>query len=221
LSKTVFITRESGTYPAIEEALRPLGASLLEASLIRTEAVSFQMPSQHFEWIFFSSKQAVKAFFNQENYNPQLKYAAVGKGTAQALSAFAEASFVGSSTDTERVAEEFAGVAKQSVVLFPSSNISERTIQKALAPQQVFEVICYSTTELPTPIGNPDVLVFSSPSNVRAFFAANRLLAHQQVIVFGPSTARQFAEFTSHAAKVLDQVDAESILEAIKAALQC
>lgn len=179
------------------------------------------MPIRPFDWVFFSSKQAVAAFFKQEKYNPALKYGAVGKGTAEALARYGEARFVGTSSHTELVAKEFAQHAGSTTVLFPCSNISERTIQQALRAEQVLEVVCYTTTEVPTPVGHPDVLVFSSPSNVRAFFEANTLLAHQQVVVFGPSTAKQVAEFTSHAVVVLKQADTNSVLEAIKAALQC
>jgi uroporphyrinogen-III synthase len=221
LSKTVFITREAGTYPDIEAALRPLGAELLEASFIRTEAVSFATPTQEFQWVFFSSKQAVRAFFKQEKTHTQLRYAAVGEGTAEVLRAFAPVSFVGQSTDTEKVALAFAQQLGQELVLFPSSNISERTIQKAIPAVQVLEVTCYTTLETPIAVGHPDVLVFSSPSNVRAFFSANTLLYHQQIIAFGPTTAKQVAAYSSHSVQVLNIVDSNSILEAIKAALLC
>lgn len=221
MSKTVLITREAGTYPEIEAALRPLGASLLETSFIRTEPVDFTMPTHPFQWVFFSSKQAVRFFFKQEKPQAHLHYAAVGDGTAEVLRAFAPASFVGQSTHTEEVALVFAQQLGQAVVLFPSSNISERTIQKAIPAEQVLEVTCYTTRENPIAVGHPDVLVFSSPSNVRAFFGANTLLHHQQIIAFGPSTAKQMAAFSSHPVQVLSTADSKSIVEAIKAALLC
>jgi uroporphyrinogen-III synthase len=131
------------------------------------------------------------------------------------------ACFVGQSTHTEEVALVFAQQLGQAVVLFPSSNISERTIQKAIPAEQVLEVTCYTTRENPIAVGHPDVLVFSSPSNVRAFFGANTLLHHQQIIAFGPSTAKQMAAFSSHPVQVLSTADSKSIVEAIKAALLC
>ena len=222
MSYTALITREVDVTSPLARGCRQAGINLLGQSVIETKSVHFATPLPQAAWIFFSSAQAVKFFFEQK---PTLlagtKLAAIGRGTARQLARFGEVSFVGSAADTTVVAQEFASLAKDEHVLFPVSDQSVRTVQQALPAAQAFDIVCYTTRSKPAPVGHCDVVVFSSPSNVIAYFEANTLADHQAVIAFGSTTAARLAHFTSKPVAVLGALDDESILAAIKSALGC
>ena len=57
-------------------------------------------------------------------------------------------------------------------------------------------MVVYSTEEQ-LDFENPkaDVLIFTSPSNVRAYFNKIARQPHQKIIVMGPTTGKQLLEF--------------------------
>ncbi len=81
--------------------------------------------------------------------------------------------------------------------MFPISNISKRTIQKQFSDQsKISDLIVYSTEEQ-TDFEDPkaDVLIFTSPSNVRAYFNKITRQPNQKIIVMGPTTGKQLLDF--------------------------
>ena len=129
-------------------------------------------------------------FFSQQPYiQENTKFGAIGEATAFALQQHCNISFKGVG-NTQHVAKTFKKIIGNQTVLFPISNKSLRTVQKELLASQVYEIEVYRTelNESIT-IPNTDIIIFTSPSNVEAYFRRNNIHPTQQVIAIGHTTA--------------------------------
>ena len=81
-------------------------------------------------------------------------------------------------------------------VMFPRAQDSLLSIQKSLGEDtKVVDLPIYETVvEDDIDQTHADVLIFTSPSNVDAYFADNLLDPGQQVIAIGNSTGKKFEE---------------------------
>ncbi len=190
--KKVFITRNlcetDYFYKALHRlSFQPSGKSLIEFKTIEISEV----PAT--EWIFFSSKHAVRFFFQQQPKVGQVKYGCISKQTAQELRNMGKkADFIGQSTDTKLIGKQFASVAGNTRVLFPIAKESMQSVQHQLTKKEnVFNLPVYQTIKHPVPIpSETDIVVFTSPSNVEAFFEKNKLKSSQQVVAMGDATTK-------------------------------
>ena len=122
------------------------------------------------------------------------KLACVAQGTAKTLSTYVDKiDFVGTHVDIKKTAKEFVHKIGKNSCLFPVSDISKRTIQKAFSnASQVVDVVVYHTSaRLSRPILPANILVFTSPSNVRNYFEINKIKERQTFVVQGPSTGEE------------------------------
>ena len=104
--------------------------------------------------------------------------------------------YTGAAVDSADVAAEFAQLANGTTVLFPTASNSLRSIQQALsADTKIIDLAVYETIleEEVEPSG-AEVMVFTSPSNVEAYFADNLLDPDQKVIAIGKSTGKKLDE---------------------------
>lgn len=149
------------------------------------------------DWIFFTSKNSVRFFFKQKLNIGSRKVACVGRGTFRELVKHVKRiNFIGDSVNVHEVGKSFVKVVKEETCLFPVSNISKRTIQKYFSNQsKISDLVVYNTHQK-TRINDPraDVLIFTSPSNARAYFSKFVLINKQKVISIGPSTGSQLDE---------------------------
>lgn len=201
LPKTVFISRELTEHNYFHRALSKHGIAIEARSLIKTVATLHKVDSyifKYIDWIFFSSKNGIEYFFQLNPILPKnIKYGVVGRGSEDALRKLGKVpDFVGESSDTEDVAEEFAAVANGTNVLFPLAKDSLRSIEKGLSSDtKVSELVIYETILIDNVDKSAaDVLVFTSPSNVEAYFTDNLLNPGQQIVAIGNSTGRKLEE---------------------------
>ncbi len=201
LPKKVFISRELSEHSYFGKSLQKHDIEIDARSLIRTVPTIHKLDSYIFkqvDWIFFSSKNGIEYFFSLEPLLPKdIKFGVVGRGSEDALRGLGKTvSFVGESSDTAEVAEEFAAIANGTTVLFPLAKDSLRSIQKSLSDDtKIVELVIYETIlEEEVEPTYADVLVFTSPSNVDAYFAENLLHPGQQVVSIGKSTGQKFDE---------------------------
>lgn len=147
------------------------------------------------DWIFFTSKNSVHYFFKQfPGAIGNRKLAAIGKGTLKALYQYVpRVDFNGDAVDIKSVGLQFSREVGNETCLFPISNISKRTVQNFFNdPEQVKDLIVYRTQAKKGIIQQKeDILIFTSPSNVEAYFQTNALLSYQSVIAMGYSTKKQ------------------------------
>ena len=190
--KKIFITRNIKPGDYFHRVLSQYGFSVEGKSLIEMKPVPVRsIPIT--DWIFFSSKHAVKFFFLQ---NPELKdqkIGCIGKATAEAIRKYgSRADFIGYSTDTKMTGKQFASRVGSGTVLFPMAKGSMRSIQNGFVKsEQTIDLVVYETlkTEVAIQTSDFEIFLFTSPSNVEAFFEKNKLNATQKVIAMGEATA--------------------------------
>lgn len=201
LPKKVFISRELTEHSYFSKALSKHDIEIEARSLIKTVPTLHKVDSyifKHIDWIFFSSKNGIDYFFRLEPILPKdIKFGVVGRGSEDALRQLGKVpDFVGESSDTNDVSEEFAAIANGTNVLFPLAKDSLRTIRKNLSEDtKVTELIVYETVLIEDVDKTyADVVVFTSPSNVDAYFESNLLEPNQKVLAIGASTGKRLEE---------------------------
>lgn len=198
---TVFISREVGENSYFRKALAKHNIEIEGRSLIKTFPIVHILDPfyiKNINWIFFSSRNAVEYFFKLKPALPKkIKFGVVGRGSEDSLRKFGfQADFVGENGDIEEVAQEFANLVEAQTVLFPRAEDSLLTIQKSLKQStKIVDLPIYETViEENIDRTAADVLIFTSPSNVDAYFEANLLEPGQIVIAIGNSTGKKFDE---------------------------
>jgi hydroxymethylbilane synthase len=201
LPASVFISRDISEQSYFRKALEKHNVQIDARSLIRTVPVITKLDPyilKHIDWIFFSSKNAVEYFFQLEPMLPKdVKFGVMGAGSEEMLRRKGHfTNYTGVGIDPVEVAEEFAKLANGTTVLFPGAEDSLRSIQKGLsADTKVIDLPIYETVmEDGVEASGADVLVFTSPSNVDAYFADNLMDPYQKVIAIGKSTGKKFDE---------------------------
>ncbi|WP_374949992.1 hydroxymethylbilane synthase [Mucilaginibacter sp.] len=197
----VFISRDISAASYFRRALEKHKIEIEARSLIRTVPVITKFDSyilRNMDWVFFTSKNAVEYFFKLNPQFPKkVKFGVMGAGSEDMLRRNGHfADFVGESNDTADVAADFAKMANGSHILFPGADNPMRSIQQGLsADTKIIDLPVYETVleEQVEPSG-ADVLVFTSPSNVEAYFVDNLLEPGQKVIAIGKSTGKKFDE---------------------------
>jgi len=199
--QSVFISRDLSEQSYFRKAIEKHGITIEAHSLIRTVPVITKFDSyilKHVDWIFFSSKNAVDYFFLLNPLFPKdVKFGVMGSGSEEMLRRKGHfTNYVGVGNDATEVAEEFAALANGTTVLFPCAEGSMRSIQKGLsADTRIIDLPVYETVmEEEVQASGADVLVFTSPSNVDAYFAENLLDPYQKVVAIGKSTGKKFDE---------------------------
>ena len=192
---SVYISRDLRENDFFSHVLKQNGCEVHGLALIDTQRIiAKKIPVV--DWIFFSSKNGVKHFLAQAKIEPGQKLAAIGKGTSEELRKHnLRADFIGGTADTQTIAKQFGAVCGRSRVLFPQAKGSMKTIQQQIPMAKVIDLTVYETLTRPAKdIPACDVMVFTSPSNVEAFFEGNKLSKSQRVVAMGHATGSTLKE---------------------------
>ncbi|MEO6883377.1 MAG: hydroxymethylbilane synthase [Bacteroidia bacterium] len=195
-SNSVFITRNFRTADYFRNALSAQGFTVNAKSLIEFKKIIFRTTISQ-DWIFFSSKHAVKYFFEQKPMlSENTKIGTIGKATADEIRKFGKrADFIGYSTDTRLTGKQFAAVVGRKSVLFPQAKGGMKSIQQNIPQSQVTDLSVYETIEFSEVIPFAETLVFTSPSNVESFFKKNKISPEQKIVAMGDATANTLKKF--------------------------
>lgn len=189
-AKQVFITRNIQDKDYLSRALNGIGYKIEGKSLIEFKQIKIkELPKT--DWVFFSSKHAVKYFFNQKPILDKVKIGCVGKATSQELRNFGfRADFIGQSTDTKLIGKQFASIVGNAKVLFPVAKESLLSIQNQLTKKEnAINLPVYATLKHSIELApDIDIIVFTSPSNVDAFFEKNKFNPGQKAVAMGDAT---------------------------------
>ncbi|PCH96730.1 MAG: hydroxymethylbilane synthase [Bacteroidetes bacterium] len=194
-SASVYITRDLRKDDFFKNVLEGNGYKVKGTSLIDIRRLDYkdQIKDKKHEWVFFSSKQAVVHFFEQDPELGPVKYAALGKATAGEMRKYgARADFVGYSTDTKLTGRQFAS-SVTGLVLFPQARGSMRVIQRQFGNQDhVQDLVVYETLKKDVPkMPEADIILFTSPSNVIVYCNSKKLALNQRVIAMGNATGNE------------------------------
>lgn len=199
--QSVFISRDISEQSYFRKALQKHEINIDARSLIRTVPVITKLDSfilKHVDWVFFSSKNAVEYFFQLSPLLPKdVKFGVMGAGSEEMLRRVGHfVDFVGVGVNSSEIAHEFAALANGSTVLFPGAENSLRSIQQALSAEtKVIDLPVYETVqEEEVEETSAGVVIFTSPSNVEAYFKTNLLDPYQKVMAIGNSTGKKLEE---------------------------
>lgn len=191
-AQKVFVTKTFRDKDYLPKALGRLGFTIEAKSLIEFKEVKIEtMPAG--EWVFFSSKHAVKFFFKQKPAMGKVKFGCISKQTAAELRQFGHrADFIGQSTDTKLIGKQFSAVAGNAKVVFPIAKESMLSVQQQLTKKEnAINLPVYQTIKHPVLIAtDTNIVVFTSPSNVEAFFEKNKWQAHYKAVAMGDATEK-------------------------------
>jgi uroporphyrinogen-III synthase len=147
----------------------------------------------------------VKYFFSQKPKLDKVKFGCVGTSTSAELRAHGHrADFIGQSTDTKLVGKQFAAKVGSSKVLFPIAKDSMQSIQWQMPKRDnVINLNVYTTLKHSVEVKpETEIVVFTSPSNVEAYFEKNKWQPHQKAVAMGDATASSLIKI----AKIKDAV---------------
>lgn len=190
-SKIILITRKLKNDSALKTWALSQGHTLVDIPFIRTIPVKgLKIPDT--DWIFFSSPSVVSCYF--EEYELKQKHvAALGKATANSLAALGyQVDFVGDDekTPTEIGRDFFTQRTINESIFFPLSNLSQRNVLTHRGNKKVIELVTYHTLPVQSTLNQkPDVIIFTSPSNVESYFSTNKSADSERLIAIGKTTA--------------------------------
>ena len=217
---SVFISRNEKKNDFLKRCLEANSYKVFAQSLIEIK----QIPMRKFvktDWVFFSSKNAVKHFFEQKPDVEGTKFGAVGKATAEEIRKFGKrADFIGNDGDTKMTGKKFSALVGSKTVLFPQAKESMKTIQLQLPKKEnVKDVVVYETVKsvggMQLAVGNFQILIFTSPSNVEAFFEKNKISTEQKVVAMGDATANALKKYKVKANKQPVSFDDLGLVQAV------
>jgi uroporphyrinogen-III synthase len=213
----IFITRNLQAHHLFSSSLISQGFEVHGISLITFNTIAMKNMPQT-DWVFFSSKHAVENFFKQKPAITNQKFGAIGKSTADAIRKFGKrAEFIGQSTDTKTIGKQFAARVGSASVLFPVAKGSLRSVQSQFVKKdQTFDMNVYETIEhsdIPMPAA--DLLIFTSPSNVNAFFKVNKIEPHHKIIAMGGATEAELRKHGVRKCTLPNSFDDLGILRAV------
>jgi hydroxymethylbilane synthase len=216
---SVFITRDFRKNDYFQKALTIQGFTVQARSLIEIRQIPIRKLPET-DWVFFASKNAVKHFFQQKPLLGKVKFGAVGKSTSDEIRKFNHsAEFIGYSTDTRLTAKQFAAIVGSKTVLFPQAKGSMKSIQRQFTkPGQAQDLIVYETKkntidDLP----ESEILVFTSPSNVEAWFEKYKVTPLQKVVAMGDATASALRKLGVKVASMPPSFDDLGLVQAVLA----
>lgn len=164
---------------------------LIDQPMIDFVAVDFDCPKEDYKIIFFASPRSAHFFLQHCEVPEFVNIATIGASTSEFLESKGyKITFTGeTSGKPDVVANEFKVFVKGENVLFPQSNHSNKSMQKALNKEQIVNLVVYKTILVPVRLSvNPDLLIFTSPTNVRSYLMENKINKEQKVIAWGKTT---------------------------------
>ncbi len=218
--KQIFISKDANELETLNELMGNRDFRFECKSLIDFKSLSFDLPND-FEVVFFSSIRSAKFLSESKKINlDNYSIACAGSQTALKLNEMGlKPDFIASNaSNPKHVSEEFSTWLGARKVFIPSSNRSLRSIEESISAEQIKRAILYETLLLPLQVVSIDILVFTSPSNVHAYFINNEILEHSIVIAWGHSTKRALLGYGCESGIVLRDgtiSELKSILESM------
>ncbi len=205
-NKTVLVTRSKDQAEEFINQLTNLGANTIALPLIATKSInqkelSQSIKTQHFDWIIFTSPNAVTYFF--DTVNPKeitSKIAVVGSKTKEVIEAFnLNVDFIPTKFIAKQLAKELPLSGSESIFIPRSSIAKNDAISilenrncyiKTLSIYENYQVN-YSKEELNKVTNqNIDFITFASGSTIKSFLELDFPIKNEKIICIGPETAK-------------------------------
>ncbi len=205
--RNIFISKDINELETLEALMGNDALTFECKSLIQFKSLPFDLPVD-FEVVFLSSIRSAKFLIESKKINlHNYRLACAGKQTALKLNEMAfKPDFIGSNaSNPQHVSQEFSKWLGDRKVFIPASSRSLRSIEESISEGQIRSAILYETILLPLKLASADVLVFTSPSNVQAYFIENEVLEKSIVIAWGDSTRKTLLDYGCESSAVLKE----------------
>lgn len=191
-NQRIFISKNSDELIVLHNYCREKNYLLLAHSFLQFAAKPFYPPT-NYQAVFFASPRAVHFFTLSEDCTDK-RIAVAGDGTKKAVEQLGLTtdfcpSNSGNVTESAQAFTQWLGSDK---VIFPCSDISNKSYAQFLKPTQFEFIEVYKTQISTEKIENCDVYVFTSPSNLTGFIQSNTLPDEAIVLAYGESTFNKF-----------------------------
>lgn len=213
----VFVTKDFRENDYLPHALKGLNFEVEGKSLIEFKEIKINFIPRT-EWVFFSSKHAVRYFFRQNPVIENVKFGCISKQTSMELRTFGKrADFIGQSTDTKLIGKQFGSIIGNARVLFPIAKESMQSVQYQLVKRDnavnlpVYETLKHSIEVA----SDTTIIVFTSPSNVESFFEKNKWLSSFKAIAMGDATGSMLEKKGVKKYETPDRFDDLGLMRAI------
>lgn len=200
MSKSIFISRDINTNSTLYSFCNNHSIELISKSLLKFHSIDFEIKERNYQIIFFNSPRCVDYFLSRYKVTHE-QFACIGISTADHLKKFGVSShFIGEkSSSPEHVFEQFSKWIKKKKVLMPHGVSSLLSIRSFIPESQLKLIEVYKTELVLSKIKSCDVYIFSSPSNVEAFFQGqNTIHKNAFIISWGSSTTEKLNKYNLH-----------------------
>jgi len=196
--KRVFISRHLPENSSFREKLASFGSFIIQDEpLIDLLPIPFSI-IEPFDWIFFSSKNAVSFFFKQIKslsikIPTSVKWGAIGLATAKELLTYQITADFSGNGNPEEVGISFSTLVTGKKILFPSAKNSRESIQRFIKNEalEIINLAIYDNQpKSDFEVAISDIYVFTSPLNAIAF-SKKYDLTDKNCIAIGETTAQQ------------------------------
>jgi uroporphyrinogen-III synthase len=197
MSKQLFISKSKSDLKLLPEFCSKNNIKLAAHSFLSFETINFKIDFEY-DIIFFTSPRSVEFFLKKYDLKNKL-IATAGKSTANKiieLTNIKKIDFISkNSGNINSSSNEFAIWTKNKKVLFPISNLSEKSYTLYLNPEMYKCVEIYKTNISTKLIENQDIYVFTSPSNVKGFLKSNFFPDNSKIIAWGETTYNELKKY--------------------------
>ncbi len=199
----MILTRSAEDTERDRKIFEDLSFEVVSLPLIRTEALSFELPQEEFAYVIFQSAKAVRYFLSGAKMPPSSRVVAVGEKTGKALKEMGyEADILPERHCAEGIVEALPE-GKGEAVLIPRAEGGRREAIEGLRkkgyrvfPLNVYrtEFVRYRPEKLEDVLRGGGFILFASPSAVESLFAnlqkerALPLLRSLVVVAIGKTT---------------------------------
>jgi len=196
--KRVFISRHLPENSSFREKLASFGSFIIQDEpLIDLLPIPFSI-IEPFDWIFFSSKNAVSFFFKQIKslsikIPTSVKWGAIGLATAKELLTYQITADFSGNGNPEEVGISFSTLVTGKKILFPSAKNSRESIQRFIKNEalEIINLAIYDNQpKSDFEVAISDIYVFTSPLNVIAY-SKKYDLSDKNCLAIGETTAQQ------------------------------
>ena len=193
-SNKVWISRDLEEDSIFKKLVGASGHEITGKSCISKEILKLNV-LPNCDWLFFNSAFSFDSIQHLKNDFKTKKVAAFGNATAHYIKkSGVKVDFVGDGSP-QKVAQDFKALPlKNEIVFFPSSNRSIGTVASSMKEENKLVETTYNTVLLQNNLEGHSYLVFTSPSNVEAYFSANNY-CDEKVVSIGPSTTKLLKQF--------------------------
>jgi len=195
------------------------GINLIDQPMISFVAEQFDCPKEIYQVVFFTSPRSAGFYLDQCDIPDDVEIATIGKSTSEYVESRGyKVSFTGvTSGNPAKVSAEFKVFAEGRKVLFPQSNYSHQSMQKRLYEGQITDLIVYKTELTPVQLKiKPNILVFTSPTNLNSFLQVNKVEDHQKIIAWGKTTESFLSDNNLKADYTLEYSSFEELQEILE-----